>query len=352
MDKYTKAIVNIVLNKKESIDFKSIDFNHLLIRASYNRVLFVFCKNLLQKKDIELTLEQKKILEDIIKSGKADLHALAKTIILLDRVLKNENIEYLVVKTFKYINYVTFDLDFLVHYHDFQKTIDVLKKYNIIVKKHPNPSTQGKHQRNCFYPGCIKMDLHRKFFWLGVGHIDEDFVWKNIQTRKIASINTKVPSLESDFLLHNKQLVYERRYITLLDFLAIKYSCEEGLDWNAIISQVKKHKWEKTFFTLLTYLNTINKAIFDEEIDSVRKILNKYNIKRKDIGKLSLPFEYSFSEVMNVFSEIRKEHKYLSARDVAYYIYSQTRYKINGRMPYYDHWYDFGKKYKKAKVIY
>lgn len=351
MDKYTQIIIDVVLarNSKKNID--KINFEKLLVIASHNRVLLVFSKNLIKIKDIKLTKNQKKILKDIINKGEENLQALRRTIKLIDRTLTKKAIPYLIVKTFKYLDYVTFDLDFLVHYKNFAKTIKVLKNSNILVKKHPNPSTQGLHQRNCFYPNCIKMDLHRKFFWLGVDHISEDFVWNNTQTRKIAGINTKVPSLEADFLLHNKQLVFERRYITFLDFLAIKYACEENLNWDQILKQVKKYKWEKTFFVLLAYLNAINKKIFNNDIDGMIKIMNKYHISRKNINKFSLPFEYSFSDVMSVFKEIKDKHKHTSVRDIAYYIYSQARYKINGRMPYYDHWYDFGKKHTRARVI-
>ncbi len=355
IEKYSEIIVLTILNKKEvkSIDWGEINFEKLLVQASNNRVLYLFVRNLLEAK-INLPKEIKNLLINIRKEGEKNLKALGNTILLLEKVLGREKIDYLIVKTFKYLDYVTFDVDFLVRYEDFKKAINALKMNNFLVKPHPNPHTQGLHQRNCFKSGYLKMDLHRKFFWLSVDHIDLDFVWSGTTERKIGGIYCPTPSLEADFLLLNKQLVYERGYITLLDFLVVKYANDQRLNWNRIMEQVLKYKWDDTFFVLLNWLNYIHQEIFREDMVDIKKYFDKkeYKIKKNE---LKLPIIYPVGDIMKVFKEVGFRQKHLLPLEFAYYFFTKFRYLIHKRLPFYDHWYDFNKisskKYKIANCI-
>ncbi|MDP8265634.1 MAG: nucleotidyltransferase family protein [Candidatus Aceula meridiana] len=355
IEEYSNIIVQSVLDRGEikSTDWENVDLEKLLVQASHNRVLYAFVNKLWDLREL-LPEQYIHTLEDVRKEGERNLKALRNTLLLLEETFKRENIDYLIVKTFKYLDYVTFDVDFLVRYQDFQKAIEILKKNNIIIKPHPNPKTQGLHQRNCFKSGYLKMDLHRKFFWLGVDHVDSDFLWKDTTCRDIAGIKCPVPSLEVDFLLHNKQLVYERRYITLLDFLAVKWANDEGLNWNDIAKQVVEHRWDDTFFVLLNWLNYLHREIFHENmVDPDKHFYNKkYTINER---QLRLPFHYPVKDVMKVFSEIVTKNKHLPSREFAYYFFTTGRYLATHRLPFYDHWYDFNKinkrKYKIGKCI-
>jgi len=353
MERNTEIIVNIVLGRKIDINWDEIDFEKLLVLASHNRVLYVFAKKLLNS-EIDFPERHRDILKDIQKEGEKNLVALRNTLLLLENVFKKENIDYLIVKTFKYLDYVTFDVDFLVRYEEFEKAINVLKKNDIVIKPHPNLRTQGQHQRNCFKSGYLKMDLHRKFFWLGIDHIDLNFVWDNTTERKIGGVTCPTPSLEVDFLLHNKQLVYERRYITLLDFLAVKYANDEGLNWDSIINQVFKYKWDDTFFILMNWLNYLHREIFRKDMVDLNKYFNKKEYKIKE-RELKLPFNYPIEDVMKVFKEIVFKQKRIPFLEFVYYFFTKCRYIISNRLPFYDHWYDFNKinkhRYKVANCI-
>jgi len=337
LSRYTQVLVDVVLERKDSIkeiDFSEIDFEKLLVFASWNRVLLLFAENLLKIRP-KLTDKQEAILKDIKKEGQKNLLALKKTLVFLDKVFKQEKIDYLIVKTYKFLDYVTFDVDFLIRYRDFNKAQRVLEKNGVEVKSHPGKKTQGLHQKNCFKKGFLKMDLHRKFFWLGIHHIDLDFVWDNATKKRIAGVTCPTPSLEADFLLHNKQLAYERRYITLLDFLAIKYACDQGLDWNEIKNQVAKYRWQETFTLLLSNLNFIHREIFGEEMIRIKTIISR--------KRLILPLHFSLKEVLVIFKEIAVRQKKVPFFGLSYYFFTTARYLIRKRLPFYDHWYNFNK---------
>jgi hypothetical protein len=341
IEKYSKIIIQIILNKQEakSIEWNKIDFYKLLVQASHNRVLYLFAKKLIDS-DVGLQDEDKNLLVDILREGKKKIEILGDTLLLLEGIFAKENIDYLIVKTFKYLDYVTFDVDVLVRYKEFKKAINILGMNNIAVK--PHPTIQGLHQKNCFKPGYLNMDLHRKFFWLGVDHIDLDFVWSTKTERVIGEVNCPAPRLEVDFLLHNKQLVHERRYITLLDFLAVKYANDEGLNWDKIMEQVVKYKWDNTFFILLNWLNYIHREIFKKNMVDV----NKYcDVRPNAINKkeLKMPLHYPVKDVIKVFKEIAFKQKHIPFFGFAYYFFTTVRYKIKNRLPFYDHWYDFNK---------
>lgn len=333
---YTKFLVGVVLKDKNLFHkylLNDFDFDKLLVKASTNRILLVFCKNLL---DLNLVDNKKKEykIKKIVQSGEKAINGFRKTINFLNSSLGKEKIPFLIVKTFKYLDYVTFDVDFLVPYDKFHKSIKVLKKYG--AKVDPHPRKQGLHQRNCFVKGLLKMDLHRKFFWQGIEHIDLDYVWANPEKRIINGVECLCPSLEVDFLLHNKQLVYERYYTTILDFLAVKYAVEKGnLNFKNIIQQVNMFKWNNSYKSLLYYLNSINLSIFEKKMFS--------NKSAKRYENLCMPFIYPYKEIIYQLFEIIFRQKAIPFFDFSYYHFTFLRFYLSGKklFPYYRHWFNF-----------
>ena len=346
IEKYSLFIQDVVLKKYHKIDRPILDglnFEKLLIKASDNRILKVFSDNLLMS-NIQLTQNEKKLLSVISTDGTKLLRALGNTIKLLDEVFTSNNIDYLIVKTYKYFDYVTFDVDVLVRYKDFDLAQKALSRNDVKITPHPGKNTQGLHQRNCFKNGLLKIDLHRKFFWLGIDHLNDDFIWKNTRKEIIGGVSCPVPSIEVDFLLHNKQLIFERRYITLLDFLAIKIFVEDknnSFSWDVVESMVKDYKWQTGFNKLMAHLNQINRMISGNEN------LFRTNTKVYTRKKIEFPYIYPFIDDLAVFLEIFIRHKKIPFVNIAHYVYSWSRYKVNSRLPFYDHWYTFNTKFSK-----
>lgn len=331
-----EVLLDIVLNDAGRINksfWKNVDWNALLKKASHNRVLYIFSKNLLKRKSL-LTRKQKSDLARIVAVGDLKMEAFQETVKFLNKSLGSAKIPFLIVKTFKFFDYVTFDVDVLVRYEDFLKAQKSLRRNGCKIL--PHPRKQGLHQRNCQKTGLLNIDLHRQFYWQGLEHIDLDLVWAKTQKRRINGIGCPCPSLEADFLLHNKQLVYERYYITLLDFLAVRSAYRSGtLDMQVIENQVTKYSWLKTYKSLLSCLNEINQTFFQEPLF---KDVNTLNSRQVD-----LPYLMPYHGVWKQIFEIVACHRKVPLFDLGYYHYAFGRYFLSGksRIPYYDHWFDF-----------
>lgn len=327
---FHESVVGEIVNWQEVSDFllgkKGFSDNLLpvdkvwlkfLKKLSHNRVLYSYSKKVLAQGP-KLDKEKKQDLRKIVREGERRMKQFEKTVKFLNKNLKAKGIPYLVVKTFKYIDYVTFDVDVLVPYEKFYEAQELLEKGGCRIL--PHPRKQGLHQRNCVKKGLLNIDLHRNFYWLGIEHVDLNFVWKKPRRRKINGVMCSCPSLEVDFLLHNKQLAYERYYVTLLDYLAVTEG-RVDMDFSKIRRQVKKYRWEYSYYVLMHVLDEI-----ENSLDSV-----------------SLPYMYPLKNVFEQLLEVLMHNRKVLFADFGYYCFTFMRYFLSGkrRMPYYDHWFDF-----------
>lgn len=316
-------------------DWTRQDWRRLLEAASHNRVLYVFANRLLEG-EAEIPDTVRGWLQRVVQDAQARFKQFQDTVGYLEQTLDRDDIPYLVVKTFKYLDYVTFDVDTLVPYDRFDDAIDSLKSGGARIM--PHPRKQGVHQRNCIRDGLCNIDLHRKFFWQGLEHIDQDYVWATSEDRPINGANCRCPAIEVDFLLHNKQLAYERYYVTILDFLAVKYAYQRtALDVAAIEHQVRRHKWLASYRALMGVLNGINHAFYGEPL------FEGHDAPRP--SRLTMPYLYPYRLVWRQLGEMMGVQHAFPAYDFAYYHFTFMRYFASGRnlLPYYRHWFDFSK---------
>lgn len=348
----SKIITQIIIDSNRSAynDINDSNFKELLLLASQNRILFQFIRKLKINKDFYFSTSEnnRSIINDIYNDGVKKLEAFKKTLIDLKKIFSENNCDLLIPKTFKFYDYVTFDVDILVRYNDFNKAIQILSKNGYSVMSHPGKKTQGLHQRNCFKPGMLKVDLHRKFYWLGIEHIDENVTWINTKQQKFFEetfLNT--PSLEIDFILNAKQLMFERRYITLLDFLALRESLKYDFNYKLVVNKISEFRWENIFKLLIPYLVFLDEKIYKK--DSLFRNFYKKEFK-KIHKKFNLPLSLSFFDDMKTFILIFSKHKKIPYIHIAHYFYSWSRFYMTSRYPFYDHWYDFSKIIKNKKI--
>jgi hypothetical protein len=316
-------------------DWSGLDWRRTLEAASHNRVLYVFANRLLES-GATLPAFARGWLQLVVQDAQVRFKQFQDTVAYLGQTLGRDEVPYLVVKTFKYLDYVTFDVDTLVPYDRFDDAIESLKSGGARIL--PHPRKQGVHQRNCMREGLCNIDLHRKFFWQGLDHIDEDYVWATSAERRIDGADCHCPSMEVDFLLHNKQLAYERYYVTILDFLAVKYAHERNaLDHDAIENQVRRHRWSASYRSLLGILNGINHAFYGEPLFAGEP--------SPCPAQLNMPFLYPYPLVLRQLGEMIGVQRVFPAYDFAYYHFTFMRYLASGRnlLPYYRHWFDFSK---------
>jgi hypothetical protein len=338
LDKYSRTIVDLILYEKAG-DLNNLKLEKLLVCASHNRVLYELAKKIIKIGNFPDDWETP--LDAIICEGEKNIKALNNTLQVIEQICSENKIPYLIVKTYKFIEFITFDVDLLVHYNDFEKAIEAFEKNNFAIKPHPGKNTQGLHQRNLHKEGLLNIDLHRKFFWLGIEHLDEEYIWHNTQYQTIAGLKTPIPSFETDFLLNNKQLAYERNYITLLDFLAIKYAYEK-VNWEEIKTKVSQFNWTIGFNILEKRLDNMHLEIFGNSL---------FGKAHKSKAR-KLPLFLNQMEATKIFCEILFKHKRFAVFEYLYFIFSKLRYNISDRIGYYDHWFDMKIWFPNKKYIY
>ena len=152
----------------------------LLRKALNNRVLY------------QLALEDD--LVEIRISGDTWVKKLKDTLLLVREVLGNT--PYLVVRTYKYIPYVTFDVDLFLDGENFEMVIGKFVEVGCSESSHDS-SLGGRlkgQQRNIKKEGLLTIDLHRNFTWQKRQFLDTELLFKNCRKRKVAGVYILISS--------------------------------------------------------------------------------------------------------------------------------------------------------------
>ena len=220
----------------------------------------------------------------------------------------------LLVKTYKFIPYITYDLDILVS----------SKKQLEGFRKEQHPGKQDKFQKNYFHKDFLRIDLHEDFYWQGFKFVDVEKVFEKTQTVTYFGQQVTIPSYTFEFLLNCAHILFEKRYITFQDFYYLKKLVdEEKIDWSVIKKQTEKYGWSSALGLLL------------KEIKGVKEVKEG----------ISFPIFLSARKIAKIYWEKCLFDKKLPLVDMLYYAFARTRGKlgIKTRYPYYLHWFAFEK---------
>jgi len=323
------------------VDFQKVNWEKVFRKASQNRVLYAFAKNLMKDGRIHRIPRLRENLSTIISRGEMWLAKLGDTLKFLDSVLPNEGIRYLIVKTHKTIPYVTYDLDILVTPSTYLRTIEAIEKYGRLEK---HPGKQWRKQRNFFAPGLLRVDVHKGFSWLGCDYLDVDLPWRNTRKVTIAGVSCEIPGPEAELLLDMAHILFERRYITLLDLICMRETYQESLDWAALLKQPLKYGWSKSFYKLTSIVNELNSKLYPAKQDALMidyGVLGTPKIPSSHyMGKVDMPYMIPLPVVIGSLRERTSWEGKLPKWDLAYYFLTTFKYYASGRklLPYYIEW--------------
>ncbi len=247
-------------------------------------------------------------LREIIKTAEKEIEKTQKT---LDFVKENLP-DSLLVKTYKFIPYITNDLDILV------SSKQELEGFQ---EKH-HPGKQDKFQKNYFREDLLRIDLHEDFYWQGFKFVDVEKVFENTQIVEYFGREVRIPSYTFEFILNCAHILFEKRYITLQDFHYLKKLIdEEKIDWKVVEAQAKKYGWWGS-------LNLLHRKMAKQE--------EKWE---------PFPLFLSWREILGIYWEKCRFEKKVPLFDILYYVFARARGKlgIKTRYPYYLHWFNFEK---------
>lgn len=298
------------------------DPKQILIEAEKNRLLLPIAKNL--------------GLTDIIKEGQIWIEKLGNTNKFIEQTL-GPKISYLITRTYKYVEYVTFDVDLFVSSSAFSETIKLFQKAGCQIESH-DFSLGGRiagAQVNVRKENLLTIDLHRDFTWQKRKFLDTNLLFNNTRSKKTNGIIVNIPSAEVEFLLCLADIGHERFNITLLDLIWLEGLSKEISNWQYFFDQPKKYGWNKVFLAICRIINGLSIEVYGKQI--IPEV--GFNQKAKQLPYF-LPIDICW---LSYLENIVNNHM-LPITSFAYMHYCRLRYYLssNKRMPYYDEWYKKG----------
>ena len=287
------------------------DWVRFLKLCSGNRVLYQVAKTLVETgHPTSLKLRgtsAPSLLQEIIKTAEEKIRKTQKTLDFVKENLPNS----VLVKTYKFVPYITYDLDILVP----------AKKQLEGFRKERHPGKQDKYQKNYFRKDMLRIDLHEDFYWQGFKFVDVERVFENTQVVEYFGRKVRIPSYTFEFLINCAHILFEKRYITLQDFHYLtKLVDEEKVDWDVVEKQTEKYGWSLALGLLLKEVKEVEEGI-------------------------SFPIFLSIGQIARIYWEKCRFDRRLPFIDILYYAFARTRGRlgIKTRYPYYLHWFAFEK---------
>jgi hypothetical protein len=195
------------------INWNSLDWNYIIDMATKNNVEFLLCKNLLNYYEKILPKKFKKKIRKVLNICEEQKGKVFKTLEIISERFKEENIEFIVFKTFPSFDYIPTDIDILVKENDFEKAKKILKGVFSTEISHIGHKAKTFKKRE-----FIPVDLHYEISWMGTKVINERGIWDHCRKVKINRMEFYLPSLQDELSIIIKHSVFQHHYTTLGEF--------------------------------------------------------------------------------------------------------------------------------------
>jgi len=245
----------------ERLAIRRGDLDEFMPFATANKLSYYFCKRVLEECP-ELSSE---VIRSVVDQGERHFVKVRRTLEFISTVFNKENLNFLVIKTFKNIPYVTQDIDISVKSETLSNAEKALE--NNGAKKVGTKLLKAIIQLGLGSPDygindLLTIDLYRNIPWPGLLSFDEGFLWRNPRTVNSHEGKYLIPNYEADFLLIIESALLTDGTITLLDFLYINSLLKKNLDFDELQKQTSRYGWKSPFREAISILKAIKKAIY------------------------------------------------------------------------------------------
>ncbi len=176
--------------------------------AKPNGLYFPFMKWLIRKR---IKVPSK---ED--KSWASELQSMSEfknTIGVLNEILQNAGLEYILIKNGNIIEHVPRDVDILVHEQDRDQLIDLFRANGLKLLYN------GWSETSLVKAGLMRIDIYTRIHYIGMNFLDENYLWESCKINSEHGMTYPSLTLEADYLLNSIHGLLGHQGITLLDFL-------------------------------------------------------------------------------------------------------------------------------------
>lgn len=336
MDLETKLIFQGIHNNFQFFCQQStkLDWEKLLMKSSFNRVLYLFTRSLLEQEELEISTPPKKNLEEIRTEGEHYLKKFSETVKFINSTLQKSSIPFLIAKTFKLRPYVTRDIDLLVKKEDLDRTLKAFENSGLKIE-----SFKPKKQWDASGKGLLHIDIHTGFHWQGSTFLDDTLLWSNPGRIKLEEEVYPIPNPEVEASTVILNILFENMHISLLDFLYLR-NIASKVNWKQIYEQSVKYGWSGAFIIFARIFNKLIHIFYPA--NSKSKI--NLPIANKEMGlpsPVSMPYLFSWSQGAKILGERIFKRRYIPYHDMAYFAFAKTRFHLTRgkRVPMYHHWF-------------
>ena len=254
-----KIVLSVVdLEYQNNIQLEEIVKNRDLLKvavklAERNGLYYCFILRLK-----ELNIDSLFLDEERWNLENQKLSELKETIKLLNKVLNDSGIDYILIKSCNTIPHIPRDVDVFVHKGEKRKIIEALGNNGMKCVRSDIAQTTLKKEK------YLETDIYTGIRYFGVEFLDESLLWNSNVKSKIFGIEYPGLNEEADLLLTLIHSLFGHRVITLLDFLHIKSLRDNIRDIDLCRKYAYEKGWGAVFDLVLNELDSLHRRIYKE----------------------------------------------------------------------------------------
>lgn len=258
----------------------------------------------------------------------------------LQRELKKQNIQSILIKDLFYFPYMSDNVDFLVEKKHGNATKSILSKlgyFEVINAREHGKFLYTKYDEN--YNPVSKMHLHELVGWDGVEFVCAESVFRTCVLKKDEEF-IGYPSPENSFLITVAHALYENKKLNVSDLYLMREALEGStqFDWDYVFKESKQMGWSLGLKYGIKELLSFEEKINVEDIvpQYVKNRIKKKNIILKTI-KLStskpllLKIVWKFMWFIKIFKDKTGSNKIKTVKTVINHMVQRRLFKVNSK---------------------
>ncbi len=180
----------------------------------------------------------------------------------------NDELPLLTIKSFLPFPYVDSNIDIVAvdtqnveRYRVLIRQLGFVRQRNLADLREPRKEMyyhEGHGEAEHTYP---KLHLHRAISWNGVVYLDLARVWQRHQYRNVANISIPIPAPEDELLIMAAHVMFENKYITLMDLVYLNWLTSQDLNWDYIIGLSQEYAWRDALELFLATAHDLSRKL-------------------------------------------------------------------------------------------
>ncbi|MEM2842022.1 MAG: nucleotidyltransferase family protein [Thermoproteota archaeon] len=245
---------------------EEVDWGKVLSIAEKNKLSYSFSQRIVK----ERCLFNSRLYEALVK-GRENISKLRRTLNFIFALFEQLGRELIIIKLYKGLPYITYDVDVLVREEDFQDIAQTLERQGMVnlaevTRFKAVKSLQYRRYEGVFWKnGLLQIELYTDFSWAGLPSLDSSVVWESPRRVDIHGIKCPIPSREADILLLLNHALFKDGNITLLDFLYINSLLKKNVNFSELFHEAEKYGWGNSLLALISTLRNTYQIIYQSE---------------------------------------------------------------------------------------